>query len=201
MVRVIEVENKFKQGFIKYVVGFLICIGIRVIPFRPPNIEPIMTTTMPFGKRWGWYAGALFGALSIVIYDLVNPTKGFARIGTWTLVTAVMYGLIGASAGLYLRNKRNKMRYYLGFAVLATLLYDFVTGPIVSSFMFNMPFMVALVSQVPFTLLHLAGNVFGAAFVSPLIYKWVVSNPRLDTNVVYATTTQTLVRLTKKARL
>jgi hypothetical protein len=179
-------KNSLRQGFPKYLIGFLVCIGIRLLPFRPPNVEPIMTTTMPFARKWGWYAGALFGALSIMIYDSINPAKGFARVGVWTVVTALMYGLIGAAAGFYLLNKPGKIRYYVGFAFLATLLYDFVTGPIMSSLFFKMPFMVALIGQIPFTLLHLAGNLAGAAVVSPLLYKWIVSNPHLDTNAVIA---------------
>jgi uncharacterized membrane protein len=179
------VKSRFKHSGMKYFIGFLVCLGIRMIPFRPPNVEPIMTTTMPFGKKWGWLAGGLFGMLSIILYDIVHPTAGFARIGSWTVVTAAMYGLTGAAAGLYLKNKENKVRHYVGFAVVATLAYDFITGPIMSSYMFQMPFMVTLVGQVPFTLLHLAGNVFGAALVSPLLYRWVVDNPKLDTDVLY----------------
>lgn len=179
-------ENTFKQSSIKYVIGFVVCFGIRLIPFRPPNVEPIMTTTMPFGKKWGWLAGALFGALSILLYDLIHPTPGFARIGSWTLVTAAMYGLIGVAAGIYLKNKESRVRHYVGFAVLATLAYDFITGPIMSSFIFKMHFSTALIGQIPFTLLHLGGNIVGAALVSPLLYNWVVNNPSLNTDAVYA---------------
>ena len=156
-----------------------------MIPFRPPNVEPIMTTTMPFSKKWGWFSGFLFGFLSILIYDIIHPMKSFARFGIWTIVTAVMYGLIGLAAGIYLKNKTNKARYYVGFAIVATLIYDFITCPVMSSFLFNSPFIVTLIAQIPFTLNHLISNTIGAALVTPLIYRWIVDNPQLDTNTIY----------------
>jgi hypothetical protein len=36
--------------------------------------------------------------------------------------------------------------------------------------------MVALVGQIPFTLLHLAGTVVFATLLSPVLYRWVVQN-------------------------
>jgi hypothetical protein len=72
--------KKFKN-LVKYIIGFFVCFAVRLIPFRPPNFEPIMTTTMPFGKKWGWMAGGFFGAASIIIFDIIHPTSGFLRIG------------------------------------------------------------------------------------------------------------------------
>ncbi|MFH1175074.1 MAG: hypothetical protein V1725_08155 [archaeon] len=179
-------NNTFKQGTIKYIIGLAVCFLIRLLPFRPANMEPIMTTTLPFSKKWGWAAGALFGMLSIVLFDLIHPTPGFPRFGIWTLVTAVLYGLVGVAAGLYLKKREGTILRYTGFAVIATLVYDFLTGPIMSSMIFNMPFSTALIGQIPFTLMHLLGNVIGAAIISPLLYRWVVDNRRLDTNALFA---------------
>ena len=176
-----KIENSFKQSPIKYILGFLFCLLIRLIPFRTPNAEPIMTTIMPFGKKWGWIAGALFGALSIVLFDLIVKVPGFPRMGIWTLITASTYGLIGALAGIYLKN-RSKIRHYAVFALVSTLIYDFITGPIMSSFLFKMPFSVALIGQIPFTLIHVGVNIVGAIIISPLLYRWVINNPLLDTN-------------------
>ncbi len=186
-------KNTFRKSGLKYAFGFLFTFGVLLLP-RPPNIEPVLTTTMPFGKRWGWFAGFLFGFSSIILYNLLKPTPGFAAFGIWTWVTAAMYGLIGIGAGIYLKNKLNKVKYYVGFGVLATLIYDFITGPIMSSYAFHMTFMQALIGQIPFTLLHLLGNVVGAIFVSPLIYRWVVSNKQLDIDVVYTKVKSLLVK-------
>lgn len=174
---------RFKEGIVKYLIGFLVCLAVRMMPYRPANVEPIMTTMMPFAKRWGWVSGGVFAALSMAIFDLVHPTQGFGRIGIWTFVTAGMYGLIGVAAGICLKTN-GKTGHYVGFAVIATLLYDFVTGPVLSSVMFDMPFMLSLIGQIPFTIRHLAGNIIGAWLISPLIYRWVVANPNLKTTTI-----------------
>ncbi|MFH1510988.1 MAG: hypothetical protein ABIF10_04795 [Candidatus Woesearchaeota archaeon] len=176
--------RQFKDKTVKYMIGFIVCILVRLIPFRPANVEPIMTTMMPFAKKWGWISGGLFAALSMVIFDLVHPTQGFNRIGIWTFATAGMYGLIGIAAGIILKANR-KTTHYVGFAVIATLFYDFITGPVLSSVMFDMPFMLSLSGQIPFTLRHLAGNVFGAWLISPILHRWVVANPKLETSYLY----------------
>jgi hypothetical protein len=178
--------KKFRN-IVKYIIGFIVCFALRLMPFRPVNVEPIMATTMPFGKRWGWLAGGFFGAASIIIFDIIHPTPGFPSLGIWTLVTALMYGLVGAAAGLYLqKQKETKIRHYVGFAVIATLAYDFITGPIMSSIIWKMPFLVALIGQIPFTLWHLGGNVVFAVLLSPSLYHWVVDNKKLELNSLLA---------------
>ncbi len=165
----------------KYILGFIVTFVIRLVPFRPPNIEPIMTTTMPFSKKWGPLSGALFGALSIILYDLINPTPGFSRLGIWTFVTATMYALVGFLSGLYFKKlKQVNIKHYVGFAVIATLAYDFITGPIMSSLVWNMGFLESLIGQIPFTLSHLLGNIVFAALLSPAVYDWIVDNKNLE---------------------
>ncbi len=168
---------KQPKNIIKYIIGFLVCLLIRLIPFRPPNVEPVTATILPFGKKWGWIAAAIFGAASIVLFDLIT-----LKIGIWTLVTAFMFALIGAASGLYLKKRENKARHYVGFAIIATLIYDFITGPIMSSMIWKMPFMQALFGQIPFTINHLAGNIVLSALLSPILYKWVIDNKHLELN-------------------
>jgi hypothetical protein len=166
---------------IKYATSFLLCILFRLLPFRPPNFEPLMTATMPFGKKWGPAAAGFFAASSMVLFDVLHPTPGFPAVGVWTLVTAATYGIIGIASGFYFRNGRNhRTAGYLSFSVAGTLVYDFITGPVMSSAIWKMPFAVSLAGQIPFTLWHLLGNILGAVFVSPLIYRWVVDNKNLE---------------------
>ena len=42
---------KKPKNFIKYLIGLLTVISLRLVP-HPPNVEPIMATMMPFAKRW-----------------------------------------------------------------------------------------------------------------------------------------------------
>ena len=168
-----------KKNLIKYFIGLLVCLLVRLIPFRPPNIEPITSTLMPFSKKWGWLSGATFGFVSVFVFDL------FTNFGIWTYITATMYALMGIAAGLYFKNRKAKIIHYVGFAFVGTLVFDFITGPIMSSLVFKMPFMVALIGQIPFTLLHLCGNIILSATISPLLYKWVISNKNLEWNNLF----------------
>jgi uncharacterized membrane protein len=159
---------------LKYVIGFVAVFALRLLPFRVPNVEPVMATMMPFAKRFGAWGGFVFATLSIVLYDAV--TSGW---GVWTLITALAYGLLGALAHVFFKHRESNAKNYVIFAVFGTLLYDALTGLTIGPLFWHQPFMVALVGQIPFTLFHLVGNVTFAAILSPAIYRWVVMNERL----------------------
>jgi hypothetical protein len=165
---------------LKYLLGFIIVFAIRLLPFRPPNVEPVLATAMPFAKQFGVWGGFLFGALSIVLFDAV--TSGW---GLWTLITALAYGVVGGGAYYYFKNRESTRGNYVKFAIMGTLFYDAVTGLTVGPLLFGQSFMVALVGQIPFTILHLAGSVTFAFFLSPLIYRWVVTNPVVTPSSLY----------------
>ena len=159
----------YKKNWFKYIVGFVVCFLIRFIPFRPPNIEPILATQMPFSKAYGKIAGFLFAFSSIILYDIFT-----GKVGMWTFITASAYGLLGIWASFYFKNKNNNSWNYVKFTVMGTLAFDIVTGLSVGPLFFNQPFVEALIGQVPFTTLHLIGNVSFAFFLSPFIYKYII---------------------------
>ncbi len=165
-----NLKNRFVLVF-----GFLVCLLIRLIPFRPPNIEPILATTMPFARHHGPVIGFLFAFLSIVLYDLLT-----LKIGVWTWITALLYGLLGLTASFYFKNRFNRARSYVSFAIIATLAYDALTGLTIGPLFFRQPFMAALIGQIPFTVLHLLGNVLFAAILSPALYTYLIENRKLE---------------------
>lgn len=173
---------EIKDGFVKLVIGWLVVFMVRLIPFRPPNIEPIMSTLMPFSKKYGFGGGFFFAFLSIVIFDLA-----VAQFGIWTLVTAIAYGAIGFASGLYFKNRENSALEYLKFSVIATLIYDAITGPgMTYLFGHSLSFQAALIGQIPFTIMHLMGNATLALTLSPAIYRWVVANPKLEVSILFS---------------
>jgi uncharacterized membrane protein len=141
------------MNWIKYSLGFVICLGLRLLPFRPPNMEPILAAAMPFSKQYGRMSGFMFGFLSIGLYDLIT-----GKLGWWTLLTAAAYGLVGLGAALFLKNRQNIPLNYLLYSIVGTLAYDALTGLTMGPLMFDQPFMQALTGQVPFTLMHLLTN-------------------------------------------
>lgn len=153
----------------KYIIAFLSVFLFRLIPFRAPNLEPIMATIMPLGKSYGKVMAFGFGFLSIVLFDSI--TSG---IGIWTLITALAYGLLGLGASYYFKN-RSGWKSYASYAVFATIFYDAITGLTIGPLFFHQSFMVSLVGQIPFTLIHLLGNVSFAIVLSPVIEKWLVT--------------------------
>lgn len=155
-----------KKNWLKYIIAFISVLVFRLIPFRAPNVEPIMAVIMPFGKVYGGIMSFIFGALSIVIYDSV--TSGF---GIWTAITALTYGLIGFGAFSYFKN-RSSWKSYATYAIIATIFYDAITGLTIGPLFFHQSFMISLVGQIPFTALHLLGNVSFAIILSPVIEMW-----------------------------
>ena len=161
-------------GTIKFVLGWTAVFLFRLIPFRPPNFEPMLATVMPFSKRYGLMGSFLFGFLGIVFYDAV--TSGW---GSWTWVTAICYGLLGVGAHVFFKNRAASVKNFLFFGIPATVLYDAVTmliGPIFN----NQPFAAALVGQISFTLMHLLGTIVFSVLLSPALYRWVVENDAFE---------------------
>ena len=159
-----------KKNWLKYTIAFFSVLIFRMIPFRTPNVEPIMAVIMPFGKIYGGVMAFVFGFLSIVLFD--SMTSG---IGVWTLVTALAYGLLGIGAQYYFKN-RFGWKSYASYAVVATIIYDAITGLTIGPLFFHQTFMISLVGQIPFTVLHLLGNVSFAIVLSPVIERWIMKS-------------------------
>jgi hypothetical protein len=162
------------RNWVKYTVAFLFVLLIRLLPFRAPNLEPIMAFQMPFSKKYGILMSFMFGFLSITIYD--SLTSGF---GIWTLITAISYGLVGLGSYFYFKN-RSGWKSYATYAVIATIVYDAVTGLTIGPLFFHQSFMISLVGQIPFTALHLLGNVSFAIILSPVIERWIVMSKKRE---------------------
>ena len=161
-------------GSFKFIIGWAAVFLFRLIPFRPPNFEPMLATVMPFSKRYGLLGSFSFGFFGVVLYDAV--TSGW---GMWTAVTAVSYGLLGVGAYYFFRNREANVKNFLTFGVPGTVLYDAVTmsaGPLFA----GQSWAVALAGQIPFTLMHVLGTVVFATLLSPVLYRWVVKNESLE---------------------
>lgn len=165
-----------KLGGLKYLIALAAGIALRFLPFKAPNIEPVMAATMPMAKKNGAISGFLFAFLSMILFDVID-----GKVGPWTWITALVYGSIGVSAYYFFKNKSSRPLNYFAFSIVGTLAFDALTGLTIGPLFFNQPFMIALIGQIPFTLIHLAGNSVLALAVSPLIYHWLVLNPKLAT--------------------
>jgi uncharacterized membrane protein len=159
---------------LKFLLGWALCFLFRALPL-PPNVEPLMATSMPFSRHYGPFGAFVFAFLSIVLFDVFSQ-----MVGQWTLITAITYGIIGMGAHYALRHRADRPLPYMMYAVVATLVYDLITGVIMGPVLFGGSFREAFIGQIPFTINHLLGNIVLSALLSPLISRWVVRSERLE---------------------
>jgi uncharacterized membrane protein YuzA (DUF378 family) len=164
-----------KGNRLRLILSILMANGIRLLRIIPNN-DPIMSMALPFSRRSSVLTSFAFPFVTMVSFDIVT---GF--IGSWTLVTGITYGLIGIIFHYYLKNKSDVgMRRYLGCGILGVLAFDFVTGVLATPLMFGMPFMTALIGQIPFTARHLLTTSAFILVITPLLDKQVLLNVHLD---------------------
>lgn len=167
----------YKNNWFKFIAGFIFCLLLRLIPFRPPNIEPLLATQMPFSKKFGAWAGFIFGFCSIILYDSLS-----GHLGIWSLLVGVAYGLLGILSVLFFKKREMTRINFVKFAVLGTLFFDIITGLTIGPIFFHQNFFVALSGQIPFTLYHLAGNIAFALIISPVMHRYITENRKLNYN-------------------
>lgn len=157
----------------KLFVAFFVVLGFRLLPVRPPNVEPILATIMPLSKKFGVLSGVLFSVLSIVVYDLL--TSG---IGGYTWSAALAYAFVALGSGVYLERKDGTAYNFVIVSIAGILFYDTLTGIILGPIVTGSSMYVAFIGQIPFTLLHLMGGAIFAIVLSPLLSKWFVASEK-----------------------
>lgn len=152
------------KQYLQLFLGGVACILFRLVPFRPPNIEPLLAAQMPIARRYGAWSGFIFGFANIALYDLIT-----GKFGIWTLITACAYGILGVFAWSFFKKRAGSAKNYALFGIIATIFYDALTGLSIGPIFFHQSFVAAFIGQIPFTLLHLVGNIAFALTLSPVI--------------------------------
>lgn len=165
---------RMKRNHIIALGALIGCFLFRLFPLRIPNVEPILAAQMPLSKSGGAGFAFLFGAGSILLFDVFTGT-----VGMWTLITSLSYGTLGLLASFYFKT-HSGVRHYTLFGVFGAVFYDALTGLTVGPLFFNQPFTAALAGQIPFTLYHIMGNVVFALTLSPLLEYLLVKERRRD---------------------
>lgn len=129
-----------------------------------------MASIMPLGRKYGAWAGFAFGFLSILVYDLMT------NFGSWTWIAGIAYGLVGAASSLYFSgNSKHSVLNFAVFAFFSTIVFDLITGVFFAP-LWGQAMWSAFILQIPFTALHLAGNIGFTVTLSPLLDKWLASS-------------------------
>lgn len=159
-----KLTNFRKNKIFKYGVVMFISNLIRFIS-PMPNTDPIMGSMLPFAKKYNGLSAALFAFLTMITFDLIT-----GMLGIWTLVTATTYGLIGfIFARLLPYFKKINFLTYLTSGIIGVLIFDFITGPLMSTFLFKQGFFTTLMMQIPFTLMHLASVTAFILIITPIL--------------------------------
>mgnify|MGYP001607800654 CR=1 FL=1 len=149
----------------KFSLLLFFCLLVRLIPFRVPNVEPLTASLMPVSKSYCKFVGVFFAILSVVLYDLLTRT-----LGAHTFFTAGAFALLAVLAGAYFADRDASRANFVRFAIIGTLFFDASTGLVIGPLLFGQSLTAALVGQIPFTALHLLGNIVFAATLSPAIH-------------------------------
>lgn len=171
-------------GLPKYAAGFISTLVFRLLsPFLGLwNVSPLMATELAGSKSYGPIVGGLYGALSMVLLDIL-----MSKVGPWTILTALTYGAVGVWGGYFLRNRSATTKSFVIASIVGTLFFDLVTGVLMGPLLYGQPWVTAIVGQIPFTLRHLAGNVFFASVLAPWFYRKIMENPRWELSAVLKT--------------
>ncbi len=114
----------------------------------------------------------LVAAMAYSLVDVVPALFGIpSTIGLWTLTGALTWGLVGAI--FTLQKPDGSPLAFAKLGIAGTLVFDMVTGPILSPLLWGMPFQDALIGQIPFTLKHLLGIGAISVILAPLIFPSV----------------------------
>lgn len=159
---------------VKFSLLLISCLFFRLLPFRAPNIEPITATLMPLAGAYGKFIATIFAILSVLLFDAITGT-----VGVHTLFTLSAFVTIAIWANSYFQTKKANTSNYVRFAIMSTLFFDAVTGLLTGPIFFDQPFLIALWGQLPFTALHLLGNIIFAATLSPAIYHILIRKRKL----------------------
>lgn len=165
-----------QKNYSKFSLALVLCLLVRLIPFRAPNIEPILATIMPTSRAYGAFSGFSFAILSVLLYDILTGT-----LGMQTFFTAGAFGVLGLWSASYFKSRAANKSNFVRFAIMGTLFFDITTGLVVGPMFFNQTFISALTGQIPFTALHLAGNIAFALILSPAIYRFMIKKRKRET--------------------
>ena len=169
-------------GLPKFTAGFVGTMIFRLLsPFLGLwNVSPLMATELSGAKAYGPLVGGLYGFLSMIFLDML-----MGKLSDFSLITAGTYAAVGIWGSYFMKNRVANSRNFVVASIVGTLFFDLVTGVLVGPLFFGQVWMVAIVGQIPFTLRHMAGNVFFASILAPWFYRKIMDNPKWEFRRVF----------------
>ncbi|KPV63449.1 MAG: hypothetical protein AOA66_0925 [Candidatus Bathyarchaeota archaeon BA2] len=141
-----------------------LCVATNYALVGVPNVKVMDFIIFIGGFCFGPFTGALIGALSWIVYGLINPYGFLLPIYLATMFAESIYGIVGGLIGKSLASidfKGQHLRLCTLFGIFAcmlTLIYDIVTN-IVFAVTFSIPIVLAVIFGVPFMFIHVFSNI------------------------------------------
>lgn len=177
--------------WIKCILGWLICFAIILVPLQPYSIfiggfplgdaHPMIAILMPFAEK--------LGVLGSAIYTLIYSISFFAiwrpDLPNWIFVQGFAYAVVLALAALLLKKNKVKILGYVLYAFIGSILFDIIYRVPVGPLQYGQPILSALKEQMPYTFMRAIINTIYALILSFPIYRWIVMNPRLESDAIF----------------
>ena len=139
--------------------GFIGIASLLRIPMQVlPNVEPLTFFAILAGWLFGRKKGFLVGVSSIYISNFLV----FGGQGPWTFTQVIAYGLIGFLGG-FLRKKSGMLETML-LAFVGTMAMQIILN-IGWAALIGFNFFAAMLTALPFTIVHVLSNTIFAAFL------------------------------------
>ncbi len=156
---------------VRLVLGFVFATFLRFLRFFPNN-DPIIGLALPHSKK-NFLLSAAFAFVCMFSFDII-----VGKFGVWTLVTSSTYFVVILFLGFWFSKlKALGIKHYFFGSIIGVLVFDAITGPLMSTFLFNQPFLFTVLGQIPFTFYHLSSGVgyamFFAFLFDPAVQKQV----------------------------
>ncbi len=137
------------MSFVGFVLKLFFANALRFFRFFPNN-DPILGLALPSARK-NVLSGIVFAIIAMVSFDIITN-----KLGVWTLVTALTYAFTVLVLGLaFSKVKSLSIKHYFFGSIAGVLIFDAITGPGMSTFIFNQSFVATVLGQIPFTIYHL----------------------------------------------
>ena len=183
------------MALLRYLISIIFCNIYRILRIFPNN-DPIMGFMLPYARKDKWWQALIFPLIAIISFDILTN-----KVGVWTIGTAVTYGVLGLFfQNIFRKIKTMSLKKYAASSIFGVLFFDFVTGPIMSSWLFGISFFQAFMGQIPFTMMHLASATAFTLLVVPVLDPQITKSVKMSF-ASYLNRTKLIIAIVSGGRL
>jgi hypothetical protein len=155
---------------LKSLLLWVLCLGVRLAPWRPANVEPILACLLPLSRRAHLWVSLVFPASLLLAQDVVQ-----GALGIWTPWTMLAYSLCGLAAWAVRSSVRQHWFMDAALGAALALTFDVLTLPM-GPLLWGQSWVETVVGQVPFSLRHALGAAVSCGLTSTVLQRWLAAD-------------------------